>query len=75
MFARELGVSESDIVIIDGTPNITRDEKQYQTLLKWQSMKGELATKVALVQALKDMRHRDAAGKYHPLNFDRLEED
>ena len=75
MFARELDVSESDIVIIDAKPNITLDEKQYQALLNWRSMNGERATKVALVQVLKDMRHRDAAGKYHPLYFDGLVQD
>ena len=51
---RRLGVSESDIEAIDKNHVSDLNEKFYKMMLKWESSRGERATKEELVRALRE---------------------
>ena len=50
---RRLGVTEGDIEAIDENCHSDLQEKFYQMMQKWKSVKGELATKEDLIEALR----------------------
>ncbi|XP_013379573.1 titin homolog [Lingula anatina] len=61
MLARELGVPESDISAIESDHGNSLKEQCYQSLLKWQEIKGHDATLRALIDVLRECQYKNVA--------------